>query len=60
VLLVLQRENVRYGHIAVVNRDEEVGLCELSVEVTLSRRTPMHNIYDKVMEIKGVQSLEMM
>jgi putative Mg2+ transporter-C (MgtC) family protein len=60
VLLVLQRENVRYGHIAVVNRDEENGLCELSVEVTLSRRSPMYAIYDKVMEIKGVQSLEMM
>ncbi|WP_414056852.1 MgtC/SapB family protein [Pantoea dispersa] len=59
VLLVLQRENLRYGHIAVVNRNEESGLCELSVEVTLSRRFPMHSIYDKVMEIKGVQSLEM-
>ncbi|ORM70030.1 MgtC/SapB family protein [Pantoea rwandensis] len=60
VLLVLQRENLRYGHIAVVNRDEESGLCELSVEVTLSRRAPMHTIYDKVIEIKGVHSLEMM
>ncbi|UXO66843.1 MgtC/SapB family protein [Pantoea dispersa] len=59
VLLVLQRENLRYGHIAVVNRNEESGLCELSVEVTLSRKFPMHSIYDKVMEIKGVQSLEM-
>lgn len=59
MLLVLQRENLRYGHIAVVNRNEESGLCELSVEVTLSRRFPMHSIYDKVMEIKGVQSLEM-
>ena len=59
VLLVLQRENLRYGHIAVVNRNEESVLCELSVEVTLSRRFPMHSIYDKVMEIKGVQSLEM-
>jgi len=59
VLLVLQRENLRYGHIAVVNRNEESGLCELSVEVTLSRSFPMHSIYDKVMEIKGVQSLEM-
>lgn len=59
VLLVLQREKLRYGHIAVVNRNEESGLCELSVEVTLSRRFPMHSIYDKVMEIKGVQSLEM-
>ncbi|KTS36095.1 MgtC/SapB family protein [Pantoea dispersa] len=59
VLLVLQRENLRYGHIAVVNRNEESGLCELSVEVTLSRRFPMHSIYDKVMGIKGVQSLEM-
>ncbi|KGT93434.1 MgtC/SapB family protein [Erwinia sp. S63] len=60
VLLVLQRENIRYGHIAVVNRDEENGLCELSVEVTLSRSAAIHTIYDKVMEIKGVQSLEMM
>lgn len=59
VLLVLQRENLRYGHIAVVNRDEESGLCELSVEVTVSRRFPMHAIYDKVMEVKGVQSLQM-
>ena len=60
VLLVLQQENIRYGHIAVVNRDEENGLCELSVDVTLSRNAAIHTIYDKVMEIKGVQSLEMM
>lgn len=60
VLMVLQRENLRYGHILVVNRDEESGLCKLSVEVTLSRRAPMHTIYDKVIEIKGVHSLEMM
>ncbi|AIX51218.1 MULTISPECIES: MgtC/SapB family protein [Pantoea] len=59
VLLVLQREGIRYGHIAVVNRDEESGLCELSVEVTLSRRAPRHSLYEKVMDIKGVQSLEM-
>jgi putative Mg2+ transporter-C (MgtC) family protein len=59
VLLVLQREGIRYGHIAVVNRDEESGLCELSVEVTLSRRSPRHSLYEKVMDIKGVQSLEM-
>lgn len=60
VLLVLQRENLRYGHIAVVNRDSENGMCELSVEVTLSRNTALHTIYDQVMEVKGVQSLEMM
>ncbi|MCE0491568.1 MgtC/SapB family protein [Pantoea sp. Mb-10] len=60
VLLVLQREHLRYGRIAVVNRDEESGLCELSVEVTLSRSAPLHAIYDKVMEVKGVHSLEMM
>lgn len=59
VLLVLQQERIRYGHIAVVNRDAESGLCELSVEVTLSRKASAGQLYEKVMEVKGVLSLEM-
>ncbi|PEI02486.1 methyltransferase [Pantoea agglomerans] len=60
VLLVMQREGIRYGNVTVINRDEESGLCELSVQVTLSRRSNDAHLYDKVIEIKGVQSLEMM
>jgi putative Mg2+ transporter-C (MgtC) family protein len=60
VLLVMQREGIRYGNVTVINRDEESGLCELSVQVTLSRKSNDAHLYDKVMEIKGVQSLEMM
>ena len=60
VLLVMQREGIRYGNVTVINRDEESGLCELSVQVTLSRKANDAHLYDKVMEIKGVQSLEMM
>ena len=59
VLLALQREGIRYGHIAVVNSDQESGLCELSVQVTLSHKAKGSHLYEKVMEIKGVQSLEM-
>jgi len=60
VLLVMQREGIRYANVTVVNRDEESGLCELSIQVTLSRKFNDAHLYDKVMEIKGVQSLEMM
>lgn len=59
VLLVLQREGIRYGHIAVVNRNPETGLCELSVQVTLSHKAKDAHLYEKVMDIKGVQSLEL-
>ncbi|MFV9669535.1 MgtC/SapB family protein [Pantoea sp. ARC607] len=60
VLLVMQREGIRYNNVTVINRDAESGLCELSVQVTLSRRSNDVHLYDKIMEIKGVQSLEMM
>lgn len=60
VLLVLQREGIRYGHIAVVNRDPDSGLCELSVEVTVSRKAPVQRVYEKIMDVKGVSSLEML
>jgi putative Mg2+ transporter-C (MgtC) family protein len=59
VLLVLQREGIRYGHIAVVNRNPETGLCELSVQVTLSHKAKDAHLYEKVIDIKGVQSLEL-
>lgn len=59
VLLVLQREGIRYGHIAVVNRNPETGLCELSVQVTLSHKAKDAHLYEKVMDIKGVQSIEL-
>ncbi|WP_337013255.1 MgtC/SapB family protein [Pantoea sp. AS142] len=60
VLLVMQREGIRYGNVTVINRDEESGLCELSVQVTLSRKSNDAHFYDKIIEIKDVQSLEMM
>lgn len=60
VLLVMQREGIRYNNVTVINRDAESGLCELSVQVTLSRRSNDVHLYEKIMEIKGVQSLEMM
>lgn len=60
VLLVMQREGIRYSNVTVINRDEESGLCELSVHVTLSRKSNDAHLYAQLMEIKGVQSLEMM
>ena len=59
VLLTLQQEGIRYGHITVVNRDADSGLCELSIDVTASRKAPAAHLYEKIMAIKGVTSLEL-
>ncbi|OON41165.1 methyltransferase [Izhakiella australiensis] len=59
VLLALQKEHIRTGQVSVVNRDDESGLCELSLDVTLSRRVVQSRLYEALMEIKGVHSLEM-
>lgn len=59
VLLALQKEHIRTGQVSVVNRDDENGLCELSLDVTLSRRVVQSRLYEALMEIKGVHSLEM-
>ncbi|MEN5015587.1 MgtC/SapB family protein [Erwinia sp. Eh17-17] len=59
VLIALQQHRVRTGQISVVNRDAESGLCEMMVDVTLSRKREPHQLYDTLLEIKGVQSVEM-
>ncbi|SFM96460.1 putative Mg2+ transporter-C (MgtC) family protein [Izhakiella capsodis] len=59
VLLALQKERIRTGQVSVINRDDESGLCELSLEVTMSRRVIQSHLYEALMEIKGVHSLEM-
>ncbi|PIJ48577.1 methyltransferase [Erwinia sp. OLTSP20] len=59
VLLTLQKERIRTGQVSVVNREEESGLCELSLDVTLSPRVDQSRLYEALMEIKGVHSLEM-
>ncbi|RWR03676.1 methyltransferase [[Pantoea] beijingensis] len=59
VLEALQRERVRYGQITVVNRDKESGVCELMIDVTLSRKIPTSMLYESLLEVKGVESLEM-
>lgn len=58
ILLVLQRENIRYGQISITNRDEEKGLCEMRIDVTLSRKKPVGLLYEKLFEVNGVKSLE--
>ena len=59
VLMALQHQQVRTGQVSVVNRDAESGLCEMMVDVTLSRKREPHQLYDALLEIKGVQSVEM-
>ena len=58
VLVTLQQLNVRTGNVSVVNRDAENSLCEMMVEVTLSRRIQPHQLYEDLLQIKGVQSVE--
>lgn len=59
VLIALEKEHVRTGQVSVVNRDQESGMCEMLIEVTMSRKVAQHQIYDSLLEIKGVQSVEM-
>ncbi|WP_053142947.1 MgtC/SapB family protein [Erwinia billingiae] len=59
VLIALEKERVRTGQVSVVNRDVETGLCEMTIDVTLSRNIAPHQIYDALLEIKGVTSVEM-
>ncbi|QKJ87237.1 MgtC/SapB family protein [Paramixta manurensis] len=58
VLLALQKDRIRYGQISVVNRDKESGLCELTIEVTLARSVSGSNLYEHLLEVKGVESVE--
>jgi putative Mg2+ transporter-C (MgtC) family protein len=59
VLIALEKERVRTGQVSVVNRDVETGLCEMTIDVTLSRNIAPPQIYDALLEIKGVTSVEM-
>lgn len=58
VLIALQRKEVRTGKVMMTNRDSESGLCEMMVYVTLSRNVVAEKMYDALLEIHGVQSLE--
>ncbi|ROR14968.1 MgtC/SapB family protein [Erwinia sp. JUb26] len=58
VLIALQRRDVRTGKVTLANRDGETGLCEMMVDVTLSRKVVLEKMYDVFLEISGVQSLE--
>ncbi len=58
VLIALQRRDVRTGKVTLANRDGETGLCEMMVDVTLSRKVVPEKMYDVLLEINGVQSLE--
>lgn len=58
VLIALQRREVRTGKVILAHRDAETGLCEMMVDVTLSRKVAPEKMYDVLLEINGVQSLE--
>lgn len=58
VLIALQRREVRTGKVILAHRDAETGLCEMTVDVTLSRKVVPEKMYDVLLEINGVQSLE--
>lgn len=59
VLMALQKERIKTGNVSVMNKNDEQGLCELWIDVTLSRRVSTAQLYDALLEIKGVQGLEM-
>ncbi|MEJ4044325.1 MgtC/SapB family protein [Erwinia sp. SLM-02] len=58
VLIALQHRDVRTGKITLTNRDSETGLCEMMVDVTLSRKVAPEKMYNVLLEINGVRSLE--
>ncbi|MCW1876677.1 MgtC/SapB family protein [Erwinia sp. INIA-01] len=58
VLIALQRREVRTGKVILAHRDGETGLCEMMVDVTLLRKVAPEKMYDVLLEINGVQSLE--
>ncbi|WP_312242799.1 MgtC/SapB family protein [Pantoea sp.] len=59
LLLALQHENIRYGQITVAHRDEEKGTCEMSISVTVSRKKTLSELYEKLLEVNGVETLEL-
>ncbi len=58
VLIALQRQRIKTGNINLANRHGDSGLCEMMVEVTLSRKGVPEEMHGALLEIHGVQSLE--
>ncbi len=58
VLVELQKMRIRPAHLSVTQREGEAEDCELSLEVTLSPRRQIADIYQQVMAISGVHSLD--
>ncbi|WP_061795156.1 MgtC/SapB family protein [Serratia ficaria] len=58
VLLELHKLRIRPAHLAVTQREGDAELCELSLEVTLSPKRQIADIYQRVMAVPGVNSLD--
>ncbi|MFI8417045.1 MgtC/SapB family protein [Serratia sp. NPDC078593] len=58
VLLALQKMRIRPAQLSVTQRDGEMERCELSMEVTLSPKRQVADIYQQIMAVSGVHSLD--
>lgn len=58
VLVTLQKMRIRPAHLSVTQREGETESCELSLEVTLSPRRQIAGIYQQIMAVPGVRSLD--
>jgi len=58
VLIALQRSEIRTGQVTLLHRDSESGQCEMRIEVTVSRKLVPHQMYESLLGITGVQSVE--
>jgi putative Mg2+ transporter-C (MgtC) family protein len=58
VLVELQKMRIRPGHIAVSQHDGESNECELSLDVTLSPKKQIAEIYQQIMAVPGVHTLD--
>ncbi|TQI80640.1 putative Mg2+ transporter-C (MgtC) family protein [Serratia fonticola] len=58
VLVTLQKMRIRPAHLSVTQREGETESCELSLEVTLSPRRQIADIYQQIMAVPGVRSLD--
>ncbi|MFC0225910.1 MgtC/SapB family protein [Serratia aquatilis] len=58
VLLELQKMRIRPASLSVTQQEGKTEDCELSLEVTLSSRRKITDIYQKIMIVPGVHSLD--
>lgn len=58
VLLELQKMRIRPTSLSVTQQEGKPEDCELSLEVTLSSRRKITDIYQKIMTVSGIHSLE--